>query len=300
MPLIQPLSAYEYILSTAEEINLICRPLLWLNISYFAYMKIFDGGSYLFLDNNLEFRKAFFNNIKNLGSYLTKLSSNYSLEGTIKSKYRYYLSPVQLNQFDFKKDPILYLAYDFNIWNILYITSNNINYQERYIFAQTNKDTFFSEFYLKNLPLLEHFIDYFREKAFYLIDTNDIKKLCYFEQHFNFSHFSKEQRNFREVQQFLEETKLKNQIIRGKDKEILLSKREVECLEYLSYGYSAKEIGKSLNLSPRTIEYYLQNTKRRTGYSSREEVLSHFAKSNKVNNIISHKQRLYRIDENND
>jgi DNA-binding CsgD family transcriptional regulator len=40
-----------------------------------------------------------------------------------------------------------------------------------------------------------------------------------------------------------------------------VSKREKECLHYLICGLSAKSIARKLNLSPRTIEYYIGKMK---------------------------------------
>jgi DNA-binding CsgD family transcriptional regulator len=45
-----------------------------------------------------------------------------------------------------------------------------------------------------------------------------------------------------------------------------------------------KETGKLLDLSSRTIEFYLNNIKQKTGLNSRDEILVNFIKDNKVYN----------------
>lgn len=42
-----------------------------------------------------------------------------------------------------------------------------------------------------------------------------------------------------------------------------VSRRQAECLQYLKQGMSAKQTAKVLKLSPRTIEYYLENLRRK-------------------------------------
>jgi len=41
------------------------------------------------------------------------------------------------------------------------------------------------------------------------------------------------------------------------------SKREAECMVYLLKGKSSKNVAKKLKLSPRTVEYYIENMKKK-------------------------------------
>lgn len=52
-----------------------------------------------------------------------------------------------------------------------------------------------------------------------------------------------------------------------------LSNRERECLMMLRQGYSVKKIACVLNLSPRTVQHYLENTKNKLGCVSTDELL---------------------------
>lgn len=54
---------------------------------------------------------------------------------------------------------------------------------------------------------------------------------------------------------------------------VSMTKRERECLLYLSQGKSAKEIARLLNLSWRTIEYYIENMKKKWGCTKRTELV---------------------------
>lgn len=52
-----------------------------------------------------------------------------------------------------------------------------------------------------------------------------------------------------------------------------LSKRQTECLFYLIRGKSLKAIGKAMNLSPRTIESYIDLIKDKMGCNTKSEVI---------------------------
>ncbi len=52
-----------------------------------------------------------------------------------------------------------------------------------------------------------------------------------------------------------------------------LSKRQIQCLYYLIRGYTAKQIGKSLGLSNKTVEFYFSNLKKKLGCNSRMELI---------------------------
>ena len=62
-------------------------------------------------------------------------------------------------------------------------------------------------------------------------------------------------------------------------KKIKISKREKECLMLLSTGKTAKEIARSLGLCPSTIEYYIANIKRKTGYHRATDLVRFFLES---------------------
>jgi len=52
-----------------------------------------------------------------------------------------------------------------------------------------------------------------------------------------------------------------------------LTDREIECLFLLIRGKSAKEMGKFLSISPRTVEVYIENIKQKMHASTRSEII---------------------------
>ena len=57
-------------------------------------------------------------------------------------------------------------------------------------------------------------------------------------------------------------------------KKYKLSKRQVECLYYLVRGMTLKQIGKTLKLSPRTVEWYLEIVKNKLNCSTKLDLIN--------------------------
>lgn len=58
---------------------------------------------------------------------------------------------------------------------------------------------------------------------------------------------------------------------------IKLSARELECLYHLCRGCTAKLTARELNISPRTVETYIESIRIKTGCSNKLEILGRFA-----------------------
>jgi DNA-binding CsgD family transcriptional regulator len=54
--------------------------------------------------------------------------------------------------------------------------------------------------------------------------------------------------------------------------DITITDREMECLFYATGGRTAKEIAQQLDLSPRTVEHYLDNLKSKFDCTSKTEL----------------------------
>jgi DNA-binding CsgD family transcriptional regulator len=64
-----------------------------------------------------------------------------------------------------------------------------------------------------------------------------------------------------------------------------LTQRQMDCLFYLSRGYSIKQIANELQLSPRTVEHYLENIKLKLACTNRSHLIE-YALSNGYLNYI--------------
>jgi len=54
---------------------------------------------------------------------------------------------------------------------------------------------------------------------------------------------------------------------------VYFSKQEIKCLRLLIAGYTIKSIGQKICLSPRTVEYYLDNIKRKLNVKTKSELI---------------------------
>ncbi len=64
---------------------------------------------------------------------------------------------------------------------------------------------------------------------------------------------------------------------------IHLTPREFDCLQVLGEGKTIKEIARDMELSPRTVEFYLKNLKEKFGCKSKNELLAVVARSDLLN-----------------
>jgi len=226
------------------------------------------------MTDSLDYQKTYLSTVRNIGITFTN-----ELQLTGNNKHRYLLLPQDIRLFDKKRDRLVHFLYDSGFWSIFAIYAlDNTDFIETYTFS-TGSNASSPNFWLNNISTLEHFIVYFKERAKSLIDTSDKRKLAYFQQSFDFSNITNEDLAAQQSQQFFESTKLKNIIIEGKYQSTKLTQRESECLYYLALGNSIKQIAAILNLSPRTVETYLNHIKQKTGYFSRSALVTKFIKN---------------------
>jgi DNA-binding CsgD family transcriptional regulator len=62
-----------------------------------------------------------------------------------------------------------------------------------------------------------------------------------------------------------------------------LSRRQRQCLELVGKGYSSKQIGRQLNLSPSTVDNHIRDALQRLGLSSRATAAQIFAENHQIN-----------------
>lgn len=62
----------------------------------------------------------------------------------------------------------------------------------------------------------------------------------------------------------------------------LLTNRQLDCLHCLVRGMTMKQIGKTLNLSPKTVEHYLYNIRTKLHCFSRSELIGKALQMNAI------------------
>jgi len=111
-----------------------------------------------------------------------------------------------------------------------------------------------------------------------MIEDGDSSHFAHLEQSFDFHQKSIEHLTTEKVSQFLQEINIEKKLIQGKHGAVKLAKREIECLDYLALGYGMKGVANILDLSPRTVELYINNAKLKTGYPTKQLLLTQFIK----------------------
>lgn len=265
-------SAYLFNRDSHEKFNDICAPLYALGVPRFSYSIGFKNGSYLSLDSSQDYLKQYLSQIRTPGSIFVN-----QLKFLKKFQRIIFIPSNNIEKFDKTADPTMHLLYDNDIWNNLYIaTFDNEEYLELFGFSMTRSYTDAANFYANNIKLFERFTQYFKAKASDLIDTKDKSKLAYFDHGLNFgsglTDYSLENR----LKNFLEETRIKNlHLLKNcRGGLVKLAPREIECLEYMVLGKSVKEIANVLELSPRTVEFYLAKAKQKTGYNVKQKLIN--------------------------
>lgn len=142
---------------------------------------------------------------------------------------------------------LLDAAVNFNTSNGISIAVKTEDYIEYFCFATSTENTrIINTFYLDNLDKLYQYGLEFKEKSKNLIDQMEKNPLQLVNQH-----------------------KPGN----PNSSSIKLSRRQSECAQLLLLGKKTKEIGTALQLSPRTIEYYIENLKIKLQCQNKTELL---------------------------
>lgn len=245
--------------TSSIEISNICEPLYSLfEITYFNYVKLNSDGSRSILTDRPDFIVEYYNSSELLA---TKAIS--TMENSNKTTSR--LSS------EFRDQPSFIVARNqFNIDNGLTIIQPTNDGKELYYFGTTRENYDKTYFYVSNIDMFYRFIAYFKDKAESLIKKADAERFLLLLR-------ESEEETLIDLEKirnkFIEATSISRYFI-NQNLDTFLTKREAECLYYLSKADSAKKIGKILNLSPRTVETYLMKVKEKLNCKTKKELIN--------------------------
>lgn len=265
--------AIAYLRSVSEQISYICKPLFNNSpVTTCHYSRLYSNGRYLGLSTNSEWgehiikygyqwRTSFFKSeLKNLSVF----------------NFRRLLWPLT------KEDDLIKDAAFLKIGSGITFARVKNDYIESYNFAAEIDNYSVQLFYINNLSVLEDFMVYFQSKISYLLNKSyptaiSLTKInfetitnSYFQEKSLITHHN--------TQSFLGSTSSSLKI---------LSAQELQCVFYLSQGKTAKEIARVMRLSPRTIEYYLDKIRKKTGLRRKVEIVSFFERTLNSEFILS-------------
>lgn len=245
----------------ADDIQQICNPLKGVGIHLFSYRKTFADGSRINVSNNPNWIHDY---------YALNLYRSSLFEHSIES----YSSGFSLWP---RSSPLAVFSHGrdyYNSDNGITFTKKHADCCEFFLFGADKKNEQIINFYINHLDLLKNFTDYFLEQSKILmrsamknlisikltpIHPNEIKNI--------YTHQDK----MASINKLILSTAKSNFYS-------LLSHREKSCINGIIAGKSAKMIARELNLSHRTIEYYIENIKKKTGCNTKYALLKEFSK----------------------
>lgn len=148
-------------------------------------------------------------------------------------------------------DKLSHHLYQLGIWNTIGYYVKCANFIEGFYFSNTEGGSEWINYCLNQSRLLEQYQNNFKEKLLSITNRSELLK-------------------------FAQPTISPNIFSSTSiciDKKIILTTREQECLQFITEGYTNKEIARQLNLSPRTIEWYVDNIKTKAGVCKRIDLM---------------------------
>ncbi len=238
----------------------ICKPLEEINTHGFIFIRHFRDGRFIDLSNQIEWSDHFLN------KYMQQKYPSSAI-----TDHMFIAEGISL--WSLNKENIIWQEGEnfFDFGNGISIAINKEKYTDIFCFY-THKDQLqMNEFYISNLGLLRKFSDYFLEKAAPLIKRELRDPLI------TPGIYSKN----KPVINKDEKEKLLNKFLSVIDpayqhikKAGRITPRELNCINLCAKGKSAKQIGKELFLSSRTVETHLKNARLKLECSNLAELIS--------------------------
>lgn len=260
-------SAFQFSSQAAREVVDLCSPLHSIGIQCFRYMRLYKNCTYIVLTNGFEeFLQDSISNLKDLGKFWG------SHIRYVKNSFDPFL--MQWPHDAFQKDFNMNLFHKHGFWNGISLIYRYENYIDIVSFALGASHSDNCGLLINNKEFLKTFINHFRKKAAKLLEQKEKSKLAVFENRFDTEYSP----NPMLERVKLLETQLKRSMVRSFE-DLKLSPRELECLELMSHGKTAKEIAQAIQISPRTVESYVTNIKVKTECNYKSDLIEFFFKN---------------------
>lgn len=253
--------------TNTEDLLTLCKPLNKLNISYFCHVRIDDNDNFSGIGTDAKFAEHYLKNkYYNADIHLSK-SNRFGKYVIWDAVHRTGLS----EKMDLE-------AAQFGIRHTFTIIEKNSHYNDYFHFATDQADNAINQIYINNLDLLHCFIQYFKES----VDQSKVLSRAFnikFRVHPDAPGYTIKSGNDFEKMRF----DFIGQINKNKSSELLtlptdLSIQQINCLNLLMQGNSAKQIANQLHLSQRTVENYLQHIRKKMSCKSSLELIHKYKK----------------------
>jgi DNA-binding CsgD family transcriptional regulator len=254
--------AIEYQQSISSQIVDFCKPLNdYLGISLFVYYKVYKDGSYISLSNDEKVTKRYISSINHDAIFFQNYLKNNSNKKIILVCLE---NPINQGM-------QLYHDNDY-IYGLSIVTEENETYIEICCFIANKNNSQIKEFYIKHYQVLERFSKSFKETFSDKLIRAESYKAKY-KNGFDFYLPEYQETSIYDIKAFLEAIGANSNLLNIDGQIIKLTKREMQCLELVDKGCSAKIIGRELLLSPKTIENHINNIRQKTGVYNRHDLV---------------------------
>lgn len=259
-------SALEYNISIEDILLEIINPLNDLGIKDFGYAKFYPDKTYIDLFSNIPWQKVYYESfdctdiIRSDLEYLSKTQGSVILWGNTEIE---------------RQSPIVEESYKLDIWHGLRIYEYTDKAIEVWHFATKRDNEQINNFYVNNIDIFKRFITYFDDKAKLLIKNAENFKAILPGNVFDSLNPAPVPLSF-PWESSITRHKIK---IGNNHEEVFLSKREAECIFHTYQHKTIKEIAREINLSPRTVEFYLNNIRKKTHCHTKKDLMGIYEKN---------------------
>ena len=240
--------ALQFTKAHVKEMQDFARMLSGFGIQHFHYTRIYDDGRYIHLVDSEDYAEFYKNEVDNVPSVF---------ENVYRQGFREFIWPQK------NLEGFLLKARNYGVCNGFNIARFYEHYYEGWSFSTAPEHTSITNTYLCKGNDLKCFGIFFNNMAASLI--KEAEKTPGRFKNYNFAHH----RYWKETNSFS-----LNLPFVVNEQAVYLSSRELECLRMLSEGLMVKEIAKKLNLSSRTVEFYINNVKQKLNVTTTSHAIA--------------------------
>jgi DNA-binding CsgD family transcriptional regulator len=250
---------YSKLINLTEEVVQLCAPIKkHFNVTYFNYVRLNNDNSRCLLTDRPDWLVQF---------YQEKFYNARTTLDIEALKYQQYFSWEMLkDEFTFQE------ASKHDISNGITLIEPSTDYLDLYWFGTTNENTYATNNFESNIDAFQRFILYFKDKGSKVLNSAHINPI-------NFGDYENEKGiyTFKTFDQLINTfTHAENlRFIFEHQGEIkFLSQQETICASYFILQFSMREIAVRMQISPRTVETYVNNIKNKLFCNSKSNLIS--------------------------
>ena len=225
-----------------------------LGLTTFGYKRVYQDGRYLFLSTNKDWLEHHYQHVKDHGAFFQEAMETAHLNDSYKVLWP-----------SVSEDHFLQALNHFGMWHGINFYKWRGDYLELWTFSTSNDQSGISQLYLNTLPYFEDFIRYFNLKASEIINVEEEEKFAQFES--DLSAIAPSDISPNSLIQIINQIKIDEFLVDSPNGIVSLTPRESECIKLLGMGKSVKEVAAVLDISPRTVESYINQARDKTGCS---------------------------------